>query len=69
MTVSTNQGALIIGGYCHYYLSESIGPVATVASFNENGWEKLDDLQSTRQGHRAIVNGDKVFVIGGYGTK
>jgi len=40
-----------------------------VASYNEDGWKKLDDLQSARAGHRAIVNGDKVFVIGGYGTK
>ena len=43
--------------------------VATVASYNEDGWKKLDDLQSTRYGHRAIVNGEKVFVIGGEGTK
>ena len=66
-TVTTSQGALIIGGYCHscapnYY-------VATIASYNENGWKKLDDLQSTRDGHRAIINGGKVFVIGGFETK
>ena len=66
-TVTTSQGALIIGGYC--FNGQSTGPVATVASYNEDGWKKLDDLQSTRYGHRAIVNVDKVFVIGGLGTK
>ena len=66
-TVTTSQGALIIGGYCEN--CQSSGPVATVASYNEDGWKKLDDLQSTRYGHRAIVNGDKVFVIGGEYTK
>lgn len=65
-TVTTSQGALIIGGYC---FGCTPGEVATVASYNEDGWKKLDDLQSTRYGHRAIVNGDKVFVIGGSGTK
>ena len=66
-TVTTSQGALIIGGYC--FSCTPYGPVATVASYNEDGWKKLDDLQSTREGHRAIVNGDEVFVIGGYETK
>ena len=29
------------------------------------GWSRLDDLQSTRHEHRAIVNDDKVYVVGG----
>ena len=61
-TVTTSQGALIIGGY-----DGSV--VATVACYNNAGWSRLDDLQSTRRDHRAIVNGDKVYVIGGTGTK
>ena len=64
-TVTTSKGALIIGGY--------IGDgsdVATVACYNNVGWSRLDDLQSTRKYHRAIINGDKVYVIGGAsGTK
>ena len=66
-TVTTSQGALIIGGYCSFCSPDYY--VATVASYNENGWKQLDDLQSTRYAHRAIVNGDKVFVIGGSGTE
>ena len=57
-TVTTSQGALIIGGY-------SAGYVATVACYNNAGWSRLDDLQSTRSYSRAIINGDKVYVIGG----
>ena len=57
-TVTTNQGALIIGG--------DAGPkVVTVACYNNSGWSRLDDLQSARGNHRAIINGDKVYVIGG----
>ena len=61
-TVTTSQGALIIGGYGGV-------EVATVACYNSAGWSRLDDLQSTRYGHRAIINGDKVYVIGGNGKK
>ena len=60
--MTTIQGALIIGGYDGSYL-------ATVACYNSSGWSRLDDLQSTRINHRAIINGDKVYVIGGTGTK
>ena len=60
-TVTTGQGALIIGGYHE-------DEVATVACYNTD-WSRFDDLQSVRSYHRAIVNGDKVYVIGGSGTK
>ena len=61
-TVTTSQGALIIGGYDGSY-------VATVACYDNAGWSRLDDLQSTREWHRAIINGDKVYVVGGIGNK
>ena len=61
-TVTTNKGALFIGGY-----GGSV--VTTVACYNSAGWSKLDGLHSARQYHRAITNGDKVYVIGGLGTK
>ena len=64
-TVTTNQGALIIGGYDDSLLRY----VATVACYNSVGWSKLDDLQSVRGYHRAIINGDKVYVVGGAHTK
>ena len=58
-TVTASQGALFIGGY-----SDS-STVATVACYNNVGWSRLDDLQSIRQYHRAIINGDKVYIVGG----
>ena len=61
-TVTTIQGALIIGGY-------DGSKVATVACYSNSGWSKLDDLQSVRAYHRAIINGNKVYVIGGNNTK
>ena len=38
---------------------------ATVACYNNSGWSKLDDMQSVRAYHRAIINGGKVYVVGG----
>ena len=61
-TVKTSQGALIIGGH-------DGSAVATVASFNGTDWIRLNYLQSPRYGHRAIMNGDKINIIGGSGTK
>ena len=65
-TVTTSQGALIIGGWG----GSDVGTLsATVACYNNAGWSRLDDLQSTRSFHRAIINGDKVYVVGGDGYK
>ena len=60
--MTTSQGALFIGG-------NGGSEVATVACYNNAGWSRLDDLQSTRRHHRAIINGDKVYVIGGENTR
>ena len=60
-TVTTAKGALVIGGYSNDHI------VATVACYNKSGWSRLDDLQSARSDHRAIINGEKVYVIGGTG--
>ena len=59
--MTTALGALIIGGSA----DDDVG-LSTVACYNKEGWSKLDDLHTGRYAHRAIVNGDKVFIIGGY---
>ena len=59
-TVTTSKGALFIGGYADGSI------VATVTSYNTDYWSKLNDLQSIRSYHRAIINGDKVYVVGGH---
>ena len=61
-TVSTPKGAIFIGGY-------DGSQISTVACYNNSGWSKLDDLQSIRYAPRAIINGDKVYVVGGDGVK
>ena len=66
-TVTTVQGALIIGGLVTNGLTEE--PTTTVACYNRSGWSRLDDLQSPRSSGRAIVNGDKVYIIGGSETQ
>ena len=67
-TVTTEQGALIIGGIWRN-LEEKDSVVTTVACFNNSGWSRLDDLQSARYNSRAIINGDKVYVVGGHGKQ
>ena len=59
--MTTKKGALIIGGWSGAFLS-------TVASFDGINWKKLNDLNSARRAHRAIVNGNKVYVVGGQGN-
>ena len=62
--MTTSEGVLIIGGHC-WGSEDSEDHGQIVALYNDDGWKRLDDLYSKREGHRAIVNGDKIFVIGG----
>ena len=59
--MTTKKGAMIIGGWSGTFLS-------TVASFDGSSWQKLNDLIFSRRAHRAIVNGNKVYVVGGQGN-
>ena len=38
-------------------------------TFEENVWTKVGKLLSRRHSHRSIVLENKIFHIGGYGTK
>ena len=57
--MTTNQGALIIGG------TDITVDLTMVYCYKNASWSRLNDLQSSRYAHRAIVNGDKVYIIGG----
>ena len=59
--MTTPKGALIIGGWSGTFIS-------TVASFDGSSWKQLNDLLSSRRAHRAIVNGNKIYVVGGQGN-
>lgn len=61
--MTTSQGVLIIGGNCRG--SDPIDEGRVVALYNDDGWHRLANLHTKREGHRAILNGDKIFVVGG----
>ena len=63
-TVTTPLGVLILGGYGADGDEHGIAK-STVACYNDSKWTKLDGLQAPRHAHRAIVNEEKVYVIGG----
>ena len=65
--MTTSQGAIIIGGKSWGSDPEDEGRI--VALYNDDGWKRLENLHSKHEGHRAIVNGDKIFVIGGQRTQ
>jgi len=62
----SEQEAIIIGGAGE---SRDNWQRVVVACYNSSGWSRLDDFQSPRYGHQAIINGDKIYVIGGSGTQ
>ena len=39
-----------------------------IARYIINKWERVGNLQNSRRGHRAISNGDRIYVVGGSGT-
>ena len=53
---------MIIGGYNG---KESVSTIADYTG-NASGWTQIGDLHVARNGHRAIINVDQVFVVGGH---
>ena len=39
-----------------------------IAKYSIDKWEHVGNLQEVRRGHRAITNGDRIYVVGGDGT-
>ena len=60
--ISRKSSVLIIGGECDG-LSSSL-----VAKYTIDQWQRIGNLQNLRRQHRAIANGDRIYVIGGQGT-
>ena len=61
--INRHSSVLIIGGTCDGSTS------ALIAKYTNNKWESVGYLQHPREGHRAILNDDRIYVVGGYGTK
>ena len=60
--VSRESSVLIIGGLCN-------GVTTSIAKYTLDNWEHVGNLQKGRCSHRAISNGDRIYVVGGYGAK
>ena len=60
--ISRQSSVLIFGGYCD-------GTSASlIAKYTIDKWEQVGNLQHPRHFHRAIANGDRIYVVGGDGT-
>ena len=57
--VSRGSSALIIGGKCDDAIS------SMVAKYTNDNWEHVGNLQNPRDGHRAIINENRIYVVGG----
>ena len=60
--ISRESSVLIIGGVCDGSAYSSI------AKYTIDKWERVGNLQKSRYDHRAIVNEDRIYVVGGQGT-
>ena len=60
--ISRKSSVLIIGGRCDGISS------ALVAKYAIDEWERVGNLQNSREYHRAIVNDNRFYVVGGAGT-
>ena len=62
--VSRNNKVFIIGGYCDDSLATRIARFSI--NSDVDSWKEVVNLQAVRGDHRAIANGDRFYVIGGY---
>ena len=59
--ISRKSSVLIIGGRIDGKDS------SLIAKYTIDKWELVGNLQTPRNGHRAIANGDRIYVVGGHG--
>ena len=52
-----------MGGNCDGNVS------SLIAKYSSNKWDRVGNLQDSRRYHRAIVNDDRIYVVGGEGTR
>ena len=60
--ISRKSSVLIIGGRCDGSSS------SLVAKYTIDKWAHVGNLQKSRREHRAIANGDRIYVVGGIGS-
>ena len=60
--ISRKSSVLIFGGYC----DES--DCSLIAQYKIVRWERVGNLQNSRQSHRTIANQDRIYIVGGEGV-
>lgn len=58
--ISRDSSVFIIGGLCDGLATSRI------AKYTGDTWSLAGNLQADRHAHRAIMNGDRVYVVGGF---
>ena len=66
--VSRESSVLLIGGICDGPESYRIVK-STLDRWDYPSFEKVGNLQNKRHSHRAISNGDRIYVVGGSGSQ
>ena len=64
-TVSINNHVLFIGGFCGGPSEWEERPPNSIIRYEIDEFTQIGKLLSSRFTHNAIVNGDRIFVIGG----
>ena len=67
--VSLTDSILIIGGKCDSAPDITGFPSSTIAKYKLSTtveeWSKVGNLQKPRDFHRAMINGNRIYVVGG----
>lgn len=63
--VSLTSSMMVIGGSCDSYESSQVAKYTS----SSNSWSNAGSLIVARTGHRAVLNGNRIHVIGGYAIK
>ena len=61
--VSLKDSILIIGGDCVDTISSTIARYKLSTTIEE--WSEIGNLQQPRYKHRAMINGNRIYVVGG----
>ena len=60
--ISRESSVLIIGGQC------DSAHTSRIAKYTLDKWTEVGNLQKARYAPRAILNGDRMYVVGGGGV-
>ena len=66
--INRKSSVLILGGLCDYKDERRDDEYySLIAQYTDNRWDAVGNLQRKRIAYRAVSNGDRVYLVGGYG--